>query len=158
EIHIDDGLWPISADATQINQLLMNLAVNARDAMPNGGTLAITAANDILDEIYAGMNPEAQPGEYMMLQVTDTGQGMTSDVIDRGFQPYLTTEEFGKVTVRGLSSTHAIVKLHGGLVTLYSEPGRGTCFHIYLPADASGDEVQSDARDPARLPLGNGVT
>ncbi|MER3429349.1 MAG: hybrid sensor histidine kinase/response regulator, partial [Pyrinomonas sp.] len=134
ESEISDELWMISADATQIHQVLMNLAVNARDAMPAGGTLRISAENVVLDESYARMNLEAKPGRFVRLTVADTGAGMTPEVMERIFEPFYTTKEPGKGTGLGLSTALAIVKSHGGFITVQSEPRRGARFEVYLPA------------------------
>ncbi|MBS1796704.1 MAG: PAS domain S-box protein [Acidobacteria bacterium] len=131
---IEPDLWLISADATQIHQLLMNLCINARDAMPSGGLLTIKAENISLDENYARMNIEAEVGTYILLSVADTGTGMTPEVLNRIFDPFFTTKEVGKGTGLGLATARSIVKNHGGFVNVYSETGRGTKFSIYFPA------------------------
>ncbi len=127
-------VWGLTGDPTQLNQVLMNLAVNARDAMPRGGTLRVALENVTLDEVYAEMNPRAKPGRYVRLRVEDTGIGIPPAVIERIFEPFFTTKEPGKGTGLGLSTTHAIVHSHGGFINVSSEPGRGTQFAIHLPA------------------------
>jgi len=128
-------LWLVSGDATQLHQVLMNLAVNARDAMPQGGTLTFAVSNLVIDDAYASLHPEAKRGPHVVLKVTDTGCGMPPAVIDRIFEPFFTTKEVGHGTGLGLSTVHAIVKGHDGFITVYSEPGRGTTFLVHLPAD-----------------------
>ncbi|HEX7175667.1 MAG TPA: PAS domain S-box protein [Pyrinomonadaceae bacterium] len=127
-------LWTVSADATQVHQVLMNLCVNARDAMPRGGELFIRAENTTLDENFARMHIEAKPGRFVTVSVTDTGEGMTPEVLSRVFEPFFTTKEVGKGTGLGLSTALTIVRSHGGFINVYSEPGKGTRFTIYLPA------------------------
>jgi PAS domain S-box len=139
---ISPDLWTVMGDPTQIHQVLMNLCVNARDAMPAGGTLTITAENVVLDENYARMNFEAEAGRYVLLNVADTGTGMTPEIVERIFDPFFTTKEVGKGTGLGLSTALTIVKSHGGFINVYSEPGKGTKFSIYFPAVV--EEVETD--------------
>ncbi|MGL5059433.1 MAG: hybrid sensor histidine kinase/response regulator, partial [Microcoleus sp.] len=127
-------LWTISADATQIHQVLMNLLVNARDAMPNGGNLTIAIENRYLDENYARMNLEACVGSYVAIVVSDTGTGIPSDAIERIFDPFFTTKEVGRGTGLGLATVLGIVKNHGGFIRVSSELGKGTQFQVFLPA------------------------
>lgn len=136
EVSIDivPDLWVVSGDGTQLHQVLMNLCVNARDAMPNGGTLSICAENLFIDENYARMHLEAKTGPYTVTTVSDTGVGIPREVLDRIFEPFFTTKEQGKGTGLGLSTVIGIVKSHGGFVNVYSEVGSGTSFKIYLPA------------------------
>lgn len=133
-IDIASDLWLVSGDGTQLHQVLMNLCVNARDAMPNGGTLTICAENLFIDENYARMHLEAKTGPYTVTTVSDTGVGIPREVLDRIFEPFFTTKEQGKGTGLGLSTVIGIVKSHGGFVNVYSEVGSGTSFKIYLPA------------------------
>lgn len=131
---IPSNLGTICGDATQLHQVLMNLCVNARDAMPQGGTLTISAKSIFIDENYARLNIDAQVGSYIFLTVTDTGMGIPSHILDRIFEPFFTTKEIGKGTGLGLSTVIGIVKGHGGFVKVYSEIGVGTQFQVYFPA------------------------
>ena len=145
-------LWVLSADATQLHQVLMNLCVNARDAMPGGGRLTVTAENVSLDEDYARMYPEARPGAHVLLQVDDTGTGIPAGILDKIFDPFFTTKEQGKGTGLGLSTVRAIVKAHGGFLRLDTKLGEGTQFSVYLPAVApvpAGPEQARDVLSPA---------
>ncbi|MDB6069550.1 MAG: hypothetical protein JWL81_721 [Verrucomicrobiales bacterium] len=128
------GLWTVEGDHTQLHQVLLNLCVNARDAMPEGGTINLSAANLVLDEHYAGMNLEARPGPCVMIQAEDNGTGMPPAVVEKIFDPFFTTKELGKGTGLGLSTSLAIIKSHGGFLRVYSEAGKGTVFRLYLPA------------------------
>ena len=152
-IQIDTDLWTISANATQLHQVLMNLCVNARDAMPDNGTLTISAENLFIDENYAKMNIEAKVGNYISIIISDTGIGMSSQIIDRIFEPFFTTKELGKGTGLGLSTVLGIVKSHGGFINVYSEPRKGSKFQVYLPA-LQIPEINEDSEP--HLPIGNG--
>jgi two-component system, cell cycle sensor histidine kinase and response regulator CckA len=148
-------LWNIKADATQLHQVLMNLCVNARDAMPEGGKLMITLENRVVDEIYARTHLEAQPGRYVVITVEDCGLGIPAANIDKIFEPFFTTKEQGKGTGLGLSTALAIMKSHGGFVDVYSEPGRGTKFRLSFPAIETGLPEQPAELAP-KLPRGHG--
>lgn len=151
---VETELWTISADPTQIHQVLMNVCINARDAMPSGGTLTIKAKNVSIDENYARMNIDAEPGNYARLTVADTGTGMTRDVLQWIFDPFFTTKEIGKGTGLGLATTLTIVKSHGGFINVYSEPSKGTRFSIYLPSAEAGKEMEIEPKNV--LPRGHG--
>ena len=148
------NLWSIHGDPTQVHQVLLNLCVNARDAMPNGGIVSVSAENITLDRNYAAMNPEAKPGPHVVLKVKDSGTGIPPEVLDRIFEPFFTTKEIGKGTGIGLSTLHAIVKGHGGFVTVQTEMGRGTEFAAYLPAVES---AAADAGEQQRIQIPDGM-
>jgi PAS domain S-box-containing protein len=150
--------WTLVGDPTQLQQVLLNLCVNARDAMPDGGTLVISAKNTVVDGHYLALNKQAEPGMYVAIWVTDSGTGIPENIIDQIFEPFFTTKEVGKGTGLGLSSVQAIVKNHGGFIDVYTEPSKGTTFKIYLPAHASDAEVAAYATDEIALPRGNGET
>jgi PAS domain S-box-containing protein len=146
-------LWMVKADPTQLDQVFMNLAVNARDAMPNGGKLTITAENRIIDETYARMHLEAKVGCYVVVTVTDTGTGIPPELLDRIFDPFFTTKEVGKGTGLGLSTVLGIVKNHDGFIKVSSQVGQGTKFQVFLPI---GEGTAIEATIEAELPTGNG--
>ncbi|HEY0763047.1 MAG TPA: PAS domain S-box protein [Pyrinomonadaceae bacterium] len=150
-----NDLWIISADATQMHQVLMNLCVNARDAMPEGGSISIKAENIFVDENYARMHIEAKPGRFVVISVADTGPGMPPEIQSRIFEPFYTTKEMTKGTGLGLSTALTIVKSHGGFINVYSELHKGSQFSLYLPAVDSHGEVDSAAAQ-TDLPLGHG--
>ncbi|NMG07445.1 response regulator [Brasilonema sp. UFV-L1] len=152
-INIKSDLWAIVGDATHLHQVLMNLVVNARDALPDGGTLKISAKNVFIDEHYARMNLEANLGPYIMISVTDTGIGMSPEVVDRIFEPFFTTKEFGKGTGLGLSTVRGIITSHGGFVNVSSHVGRGTEFKVFLPAV---EATATPLVENLELPKGNG--
>ncbi len=144
------GLWQIEADPNQLESALVNLAINARDAMPNGGKLTIEGANVYADEDYHRMTPELAVGQYVCICVSDTGEGMPRDVLNRAFEPFFTTKELGHGTGLGLSQVYGFVKQSGGNVKIYSEVGQGTTVKIYLPrlfGQAAADETE-EASEP----------
>ncbi len=143
--HIAADLWTITADGTQIHQVLMNLCVNARDAMRNGGTLTVAAGNVTIDDMEVLNHPQAKPGAYLQLTISDTGEGIPRENIDRMFEPFFTTKEIGKGTGLGLSTVLGIVKSHAGFITVHSEPGRGSVFKVHLPGDATAKEPEAVA-------------
>ncbi|MCF4967450.1 hybrid sensor histidine kinase/response regulator [Nostoc sp. CMAA1605] len=147
------NLWTVSADATQIHQVLMNLCVNARDAMPNGGILQIAAENFFIDENYARMNLDAKVGSYVMVTVTDTGSGISPEILDRIFEPFFTTKEINQGTGLGLSTVLGIIKSHGGFINVTTEIAKGSQFKIYLPAQEAKETLEEIE---AESPLGNG--
>ena len=152
---IPGDLWIISADATQMHQVLMNLCVNARDAMPEGGSISIKAENVFVDENYARMHLEAKPGRFIMITVADTGPGMSPEIQSRIFEPFFTTKEMTKGTGLGLSTAMTIVKSHGGFINVYSELHKGSQFTLYLPAMETPGAVDAVALQ-TDFPLGHG--
>jgi two-component system NtrC family sensor kinase len=145
------GVWPVEADAAELEAAILNLAVNARDAMPNGGKLTIESSNAYLDESYCRQNADIRPGQYVQIAVSDTGSGMAKDVIDRAFEPFYTTKQSGQGTGLGLSQVYGFVKQSGGHVKIYSEWGEGTTIKIYLPRFVGPSAAAEEAaREPGR--------
>jgi CheY-like chemotaxis protein len=155
ELHSADNLWTIIGDPTQLQQVLLNLCVNARDAMPDGGKLSIHMENALLDETFASMNPESKPGPHVLIHVTDNGVGIPKKIQDKIFDPFFTTKEPGKGTGLGLSTTLAIVKSHGGFISCFSEPGNGSTFKVYLPADTTATGADNVVAGQSKLPRGH---
>ncbi len=150
---VPQNLGTISGDATQLHQVLMNLCVNARDAMPNGGKLKISAENFLVDENYVKMNLDAMVGPYIVINVIDTGIGIQPEILERIFEPFFTTKELSQGTGLGLSTVLGIVKSHGGFINVYSEAGKGSQFKIYLPAQEPIETIEEVEQE---LPQGNG--
>jgi PAS domain S-box-containing protein len=144
DVYFPESAWTILGDPTQLHQILLNLCVNARDAMPDGGNQ------------YASMNIQARPGRYVIINVTDSGEGIPGDILDKIFDPFFTTKEVGKGTGLGLSTVMAIVKSHGGFVNVYSEVGKGSSFKVYLPALETSAKNHTDTVSLSTLPRGNG--
>src|SRR5690606_31766396 len=143
-------LWSTEADPGQIENAVLNLAINARDAMPNGGRLVIETQNASLDAEAVEMIPGLAPGDYVILSVADTGVGMTPEVKARCFEPFFTTKGASKGSGLGLSTIYGFARQSGGNVTIYSEPGRGTTVNIYLPRAKAAQKI-------AEMPVGESV-
>lgn len=156
DIGIPKGLWNIMGEPTQLQQVLMNLCVNARDAMPAGGRLKVSAENLYIDPNYAQIHIDAQPGPYVVITVSDTGTGIAPEIIDRMFEPFFTTKDPGQGTGLGLSTAYRIIKDHEGFITVRSERGVGTEFKLYLPAIETTETTQAIRDYETDTPLGNG--
>jgi signal transduction histidine kinase/DNA-binding response OmpR family regulator len=152
-------LWTIEADPNQLETAIINLAVNARDAMPDGGKLTIETFNAALDESYRAVDSEVIPGQYAVISVSDSGQGMSQDTLNRVFEPFFTTKEVGRGTGLGLSMVYGFVKQSGGHITIYSEPGEGTAVRLYFPRyrGATAHEIEAEALPLARSSAGEVV-
>jgi len=154
ESHLSEDIKIINADPAQIEQIMMNLGVNARDAMPNGGRLIFETENMILDEEYCKTHSGSKPGQYVKLSISDTGQGMDKEILKHIFEPFYTTKETGKGTGLGLAMVYGIVKSHNGYIMCYSEPGEGTTFKIYFPIiEKEAERVESKKE---RVPIKGG--
>jgi signal transduction histidine kinase/CheY-like chemotaxis protein len=148
------GLWPVEVDAAELESVLVNLVVNARDAMPKGGKLTVEASNSYLDEAYCSRHSDVKPGQYVLISVTDNGVGMTEDVVQHAFEPFYTTKQTGQGTGLGLSQVYGFVRQSGGHVKIYSEVGEGTTIKVYLPRFHG----QATADDPPIAPSARGQT
>ncbi len=157
EIEVSKDLNPVIADPNQLMQVFLNLCVNARDAMPNGGTLKIKAQNITLEKHYAMETLGIKPGPYILITIEDTGSGIPPEIIDKIFDPFFTTKEPEKGTGIGLSIAHNIIKEHGGFINVYSEVGKGTKFNIYLPTDV-GEFKLEEMKIKEEIPFGDGET
>ena len=151
------GLWKVEADVSELESALLNLALNARDAMPNGGKLTIETSNAYLDEEYCRHHAGVKPGQYVLIAVSDNGVGMSPDTLDRAFEPFYTTKEAGKGTGLGLSQVYGFIKQSGGHVKIYSEFGEGSTIKLYLPRH-DGEEVPEEAGDQTGIERGRGET
>jgi signal transduction histidine kinase/ActR/RegA family two-component response regulator len=158
QVSIPSDTWTILGDPTQVHQILLNLCLNARDAMPDGGTLIVGVENCMLDKQYAAMNSPAKPGRYVNISVTDSGTGMPPGIRDKIFEPFFTTKALNKGTGLGLSTVLAIVKSHEGIINVYSEAGKGSTFKVYLPAMETSSAVAKDPSERVDMPRGNGET
>jgi CheY-like chemotaxis protein len=147
-------LWPALVDGSQLSTTLLNLAVNARDAMPEGGKLTLESDNVVLDESYASSNPDVRPGPYVLIAVSDTGSGIPVGIRDRVFEPFFTTKDVGKGTGLGLSMVWGFVKQSDGHIKIYSEEGQGTSIKLYFPRSGELAEGATDAPAAAPLPTG----
>jgi len=157
EIKADRDLWLIDGDPTQIHQVLLNLCVNAGDAISGAGRISISARNAHLDASFAAVNLEASEGPYVCIRVEDSGEGIPADIIDRVFDPFFTTKALGKGTGLGLPTSLAIVKSHGGFIRITSKPGQGTLARVYIPAHPESDDAPHSL-SPVDLPNGGGET
>jgi len=153
KVGLAEDLWPVLIDPSELQQVILNLAINARDAMPDGGTLTIETLNVDVDDTYASAWPGLRTGRFVRIRVTDTGVGMTPEVADRVFEPFFTTKEVGRGTGLGLATVHGIVAQAGGSIHVYSEPGVGTAMSALLPA--TDDTVSGEAREPVRTLSGD---
>jgi PAS domain S-box-containing protein len=156
-LSLASDLWSVSMDPSQIDQVLANLAVNSRDAMPDGGTLTVETANATLDEAYCRVHADAVPGEHVMLAVSDTGVGMDAATLQRAFEPFFTTKPEGEGSGLGLATVYGVARQNGGSVNIYSELGRGTTVKFYLPRHVADDEFQAPAPPLRRSRRGGGV-
>ena len=151
---IPANIWPVKGDPTQLHQVLLNLCINARDAMPEGGTLHLSVENAEIDHAFAAMVPDAKAGDYAVIAISDTGTGIPREIITKIFDPFFTTKEIGKGTGLGLSTVIGIVHSHEGFITVDSKKDQGTTFKVFLPRDTAGMPQQMDLPSTGRLPVG----
>jgi len=155
-IDFEPDLWNVNADRGSMEQVIMNLVVNARDAMPDGGKLTLKTENIVLDKPAARLIPEAKPGKFVCFSVSDTGMGMDQETIRHIFEPFFTTKGVGKGTGLGLSVIYGIIQQHNGWIHVYSEPGQGSIFRVYLPAVFDKEEQSDIEKAGKKFPKGNG--
>ena len=156
EVHVSEDTWLTKADPVQLENTLLNLAINARDAMPNGGRLSVECSNLALDDSFAPVYPDLKPGDYVVVSVSDTGTGMPPDVLARVFEPFFTTKRVGAGTGLGLSMVYGYMRQSGGIVKVYSEPGHGTTFRLFFPrAGEVGNQASALAPESAIVPRGH---
>jgi len=155
QLDLASGLWPVSCDPNQVHQVLLNLCVNARDAMPQGGKLSLRMENVLIEPDYVVRNLGAKPGPYVVISVEDTGTGISKENQEHIFEPFFTTKDPGKGTGLGLSTTLAIIKSHDGFIHCYSEPGKGSVFKVYLPADTMSVAGDAGPEKQRQLPRGH---
>ena len=158
EVSVDEGLWRARTDANQVESAILNLAINARDAMPDGGSLTIRTSRAVIDSAYAALNEGVSPGDYVLLAVSDTGVGMPADVMAKAFDPFFTTKPIGQGTGLGLSMIYGFVQQTGGHVKIQSEPGQGATIRLYLPRDLSEADAGRPKVAKAELARGGGQT
>lgn len=154
-VEVADDLWKVKVDASLLESALLNLAINARDAMPDGGTLSISLGNTRLEEDYAALNPDVESGPFVLISVADTGTGMSREVMERVLEPFFTTKEAGRGSGLGLSMVYGFARQSGGHLKLYSEPGSGTVVRLYLPRATGAPEDDEVEDDAAALPVGD---
>ena len=155
-LSVPPNLWNVNGDSTQLHQVLLNLCVNARDAMPEGGSLSLSLENCEEDDTFVSMVHEAKPGRYVRFRLADSGIGSPKEIVDRIFEPFFTTKEPGKGTGLGLSTTVGIVRSHGGFLKVESEPGKGSVFQVFIPATT--EAVLEKPEEKPSLTRGHGET
>ena len=155
ELRPSKDAWPALVDPNQLITALLNLAVNARDAMPGGGKLTLETRNVVLDEAYCRAHGEVTPGDYVMIAVSDTGHGIPKAILDKVFEPFFSTKAAGKGTGLGLSMVYGFVKQSGGHIKAYSEEGHGTTIRMYLPQAGAAPVLASEAAETPRMESGS---
>ena len=156
QTEFDDDIWSIQADPGNVEQVIMNLSLNARDAMPQGGKLLFRTANEVIDKAFCKIKPDARPGDFVCLTVEDNGEGIPPDTISRIFEPFFTSKGPGEGTGLGLSVVYGIVKQHGGWIDVKSETGKGTVFNVYFPGSGEQEEVKEEEKESIKKLKGNG--